>query len=338
MMEENYVNEELEEILENSVPEELDQYLEADELALGQIDGVLNELESRINSLNEQREASEKSFEDRLEEFKAMIEKEKQDTFDDFERQEKEINEEKSRIEEIKLDQQSKQVNYVDALKGISESYNSKINSIQEAIDACEDNTILTQALQEEQEKLLSALEGEYENRKHELDSALEEVGFEKEPEIDPNQEINLDFRTPEEIERDKKKQEELLNREINLDFRTPEEIERDKKKQEELLNREINLDFRTPEEIERDKKKQEELLNREINLDFRTPEEIERDLLKELESRKVTVDNNFNLLNEENDNEVVEFESREDVINEIYQSKDVMEGHVFPYLKSIME
>ena len=263
MMEENYVNEELEEILENSVPEELDQYLEADELALGQIDGVLDELESRINSLNEQREASEKSFEDRLEEFKAMIEKEKQDTFDDFERQEKEINEEKSRIEEIKLDQQSKQVNYVDALKGISESYNSKINSIQEAIDACEDNTILTQALQEEQEKLLSALEGEYENRKHELDSALEEVGFEKEPEIDPNQEINLDFRTP---------------------------------------------------------------------------EEIERDLLKELESRKVTVDNNFNLLNEENDNEVVEFESREDVINEIYQSKDVMEGHVFPYLKSIME
>ena len=32
------------------------------------------------------------------------------------------------------------------------------------------------------------------------------------------------------------------------------------------------------------------------------------------------------------------DFESREDVINEIYQSKDVMEGHVFPYLKRIME
>ena len=44
-------------------------------------------------------------------------------------------------------------------------------------------------------------------------------------------------------------------------------------------------------------------------------------------------VSSNFNLMD---DNEVVEHESRKDVIAEIYQSKDVMEGHVFPYLKGL--
>lgn len=36
-------------------------------------------------------------------------------------------------------------------------------------------------------------------------------------------------------------------------------------------------------------------------------------------------------------DNEVVSHESREDVINEIYGSEEVMEGHVFPYLKGLL-
>ena len=40
---------------------------------------------------------------------------------------------------------------------------------------------------------------------------------------------------------------------------------------------------------------------------------------------------------NETYDTEVISHEPREDVINEIYQSKDVMEGHVFPYLKSLL-
>ena len=35
-------------------------------------------------------------------------------------------------------------------------------------------------------------------------------------------------------------------------------------------------------------------------------------------------------------DNEVISHEPREDVINEIYQSEEVMEGQVFPYLKTL--
>lgn len=36
-------------------------------------------------------------------------------------------------------------------------------------------------------------------------------------------------------------------------------------------------------------------------------------------------------------DNEVVSHEPREDVINEIYGSEEVMEGHVFPYLNGLL-
>ena len=62
---------------------------------------------------------------------------------------------------------------------------------------------------------------------------------------------------------------------------------------------------------------------NQEINLDFRTPV-VGQDLSS----------NDYDLFDE---NEVVEHENREDVISEIYQSKDVMEEHVFPYLRSLI-
>lgn len=39
----------------------------------------------------------------------------------------------------------------------------------------------------------------------------------------------------------------------------------------------------------------------------------------------------------ESSDNEVVMHEASEDVINEIYVSEEVMEGHVFPYLKGLL-
>ena len=322
MMKKNYEYEE--EVLENSVPEELKEYLDADETALGQIEGVLIDLDERMENLNAEREETKRTFEERLAEFKAMIEKERQEAFDEFDRMAGEIDAEKSRIEDIKLEQQSKQVNFIDSLKEISDTYNSKIGTIEEAIEACEGNTSLTKALEEEKENLEDALIDEYNSRVDELNDALVEVGFEIEPEIDPNQEINLDFRTDEEIRRD-------IEREL-----------REKNKAKIDPNQEINLDFRTPEEKERDLLTKKEVRridpNQEINLDFRTAEEIERDLLKNLETEKEHSANNLDLLDGYDDNEVVEYESREDVINEIYQSKDVMEGHVFPYLNSILE
>ena len=286
------INEETTEVLESSVPEELQKYLEADENAISDIDGVLEDIDNKKESLNSEKEESEKEFDNRLAEFQDMIAKEREAALEDFARREQDLDAEKSRIEDIKLEQQSKQVNYIDSLKEISDTYNSKINTIEEAIKACEDNETLTKALEEEKEKLLQTLESSYNDRILELNDALKEVGFDSEPSIDPDTEINLDFRTDEEKERDSKKQ--------------------------------INKSYLTPDT--------------EINLDFRTEEEKERDLLKELETGKNNLDNNLDLLNISDENEVVDYEAREDVINDIYQSKDIMEGHVFPYLKSIME
>lgn len=286
------INEETTEVLESSVPEELQKYLEADENAISDIDGVLEDIDNRKESLNSEKEESEKEFDNRLAEFQDMIAKEREAALEDFARREQDLDAEKSRIEDIKLDQQSKQVNYIDSLKEISDTYNSKIKTIEEAIKACEDNETLTKALEEEKEKLLQTLESSYNDRILELNDALKEVGLDSEPSIDPDTEINLDFRTEEEKERDSKKQ--------------------------------INESYLTPDT--------------EINLDFRTEEEKERDLLKELETGKNNLDNNLDLLNISDENEVVDYEAREDVINDIYQSKDIMEGHVFPYLKSIME
>ena len=274
-MEEKIINEETEEVLENtasSIPEELQKYLEKDDSTFEEIEKVLSILDDKKESLNAEKEASEKSFDDRLAEFQEMLAKEKEDAFNEFAKREQDLDAEKARIEEIKLDEQGKQVNYIDQLKEISDKFNSKISSIEEAIKTCEDNDTLTKALEEEKEKLERALDEEYISRKEELNSVLVDIGLEEEKEeqtvdIDPDTEINLDFRTPEEIERDMLLDEEKKN--------TP------------VIEPEVSYE----------------------------------------------TNNNFNLMD---DNEVVEHESRKDVIAEIYQSKDVMEGHVFPYLKGL--
>ena len=273
-MEEKIINEETEEVLENtasSIPEELQKYLEKDESTLEKIENVLSTLDEKKETLNGEKEASEKDFEDRLNEFKEMLAKEKEDAFNEFAKREQDLDAEKARIEEIKLEQQGKQVNYIDLLKEISDKYSSKINSIEEAIKACEDNDTLSKALEEEKVKLEKALDEEYETRKQELDNVLVSIGLEEEKEEDT--EIEL---------------EPIKESNIDPDM-------------------EINLDFRTPEEIELDNKPAEP----EVTL----------------------INNDFNFMD---DNEVMEHESRKDVIAEIYQSKDVMEGHVFPYLKGL--
>ena len=271
-MEEKIINEETEEVLENtasSIPEELQKYLEKDESTFEEIEKVLTTLDEKKESLEAEKEASEKSFDDRLAEFQEMLAKEKEDAFNEFAKREQDLDAEKARIEEIKLDEQGKQVNYIDQLKEISDKFNSKISSIEEAIKACEDNDTLTKALEEEKEKLERALDEEYISRKEELNTVLVNIGLEEEPtvDIDPDTEINLDFRTPEEIERDMLLDEESKNTPV-----------------------------------------------------------IEPDFEPEVPT--------FNLIDD--DNEVVDHESRKDVISEIYQSKDVMEGHVFPYLKGL--
>ena len=66
-----------------------------------------------------------------------------------------------------------------------------------------------------------------------------------------------------------------------------------------------------------------------EINLDFRTPEEKENDILMN------DIPNNIDIYDE---NEIVSHEPRPDIINEIYESEDIMENHVFPYLRSVRD
>ena len=265
-MEEKIINEETEEVLENtagSIPEELIKYLEKDDSAFEEIEKVLSTIDEKKENLNAEKEASEKSFDNRLAEFQAMLAQEKEDTFNEFAKREQDLDAEKAKIEEIKLDEQGKQVNYIDSLKNISDKYYSKINSIEEAIKACEDNDTLAKALEEEKIKLEKALDEEYNSRKEELDRVLVDIGIkEKEPvpEIKP----------------------EVHEVPVVEEVKTPV--------------------IETP------------LVEPEINLDF--------------------VKTEFNI---GDDNEVIDHEPRKDVIAEIYQSKDVMEGHVFPYLKSLL-
>jgi len=267
MMEEKIIDE-TEEILENNVgnvPEELKKYLDSDEKTLSEIENVLSNLEEKKNSLNNEKDETEKEFERRLKEFTENLENEKADALDVLSKKEQDLDAEKARVEDIKLKEQGNQVNYVDSLVEISNRFNSKISSIEDAIKACEDNETLSKALEEEKEKLENTLKKEYENRKADLDKVLEDIGI-KQAKAEP---------VVEEI-----KKEPMPD--IDIDFNVPDYTE-DNKETHHL----VNPDY----------------LN--------------------------------NLIDE---NEVVEHEPREDVINEIYQSKDVMEGHVFPYLKSIME
>ena len=256
-MDKKVIIEENEEVLENSIPENLKIYLEKDESTLNKIDETLSNLDEKMNALEKEKVDSEKSFSDRLAAFEEELKKEKEKAFDEFSKRENEINEEKTRVEKIKLDEQSKQVKYIDSLKEISKTYNSKINSIEEAIKACEDNETLTKALEEEKNKLEEALNNEYDSRKIELDDVLETIGVKK--------------------------------------AEVPEEPKFD-----------LNLDFELPK----------------IDTNYDLPNE---DLLKP------TIEESY-------DNEVISHESVKEVINEIYESEDIMENHVFPYLRAIRD
>lgn len=57
-------------------------------------------------------------------------------------------------------------------------------------------------------------------------------------------------------------------------------------------------------------------------------------DLLNEAPKGEVNVDQ---IIETHEDNEVVAHEPRKDVIDEIYGSEEVMEGHVFPYLNGLL-
>ena len=65
----------------------------------------------------------------------------------------------------------------ISSLININESYASKINSIQGAIDIAPDNDSLKKALEEEQEKLKEDLSKELESRKTEINNALSSIG-----------------------------------------------------------------------------------------------------------------------------------------------------------------
>ena len=257
------------EVLESVVPEELKVYLEKDDEVIEKLDTVIKGLEDDINSLNEERENSEKDFEKRLEEFKESLAKEKEELFNEYDKREIDITTHKVDIEKIKLEQQGKQVNYVETLKDITSKFDSKISSIEDAIKACEDNDTLTKALEEEKNKKLESLEDEYKNRKEELKGVLETIGEKEEPELEETTEEEYHIEEP-----------ELPSDEIDLDI-------------------DVNS-VETPDI---------------------TP----------------TFETNYNAVEEDVDTEVVSHEPREDVINTIYESEDVMEGHVFPYLRSLV-
>lgn len=102
---------------------------------------------------------------------------------------------------------------------------------------------------------------------------------------------------------------------------------------------------------LEEEKSKLENALNEEYNNRKNKLDEVLKGIgLKEEIETKIDY-NNFDLdsllkpeIKEEpvletvNNNEVIEHESVKDVINEIYESEDIMENHVFPYLKAVRE
>ena len=270
-MEEN-INVE-EEVLESNVPEELKKYLDKDNEVIEKLDGVIVSLDSDIALLNNQKDDAEKDFEERLNEFKEKITKEKEEAFEEFSKKEQEILDKKEKIENIKLEQQGKQVNYIDALKDISSKCNSKITSIEEAIKACEDNETLSKALEEEKDKMEELLIEESRKRSIELDDVLEDIGEKKEEEI------------PAEVSEETQSYELPRLDDIDLDETNDEPVTYD----EPIGN--INIPS-----VE-----------------------------------------NFSIPEESYDTEVVDHENKKDVISVIYESEDVMEGHVFPFLKSLM-
>ena len=249
--------EEKAEFLETEIPEELNEYLKADNDAVEVINKKIDSLEGELISLNEEREAKIKNFDDRLEEYKMKLAAEREEVLEELAKKEEEINTEKSKVSDIKYKQDSKKHDYVNRLKEISSEYNSKLSSIEEAIKACGDNSQLGNALEEEKNKKIEKLSESYEDRKKELDEVLVEIG--------------------------EKKEEPIIEKKIELDT-----------KDEEKDDYNIETDFNP------------DLIN------IPTYSEVEYDT------------------------EVVSHESGKDVVGDLLGSEDVMEGHVFPFLKSL--
>ena len=112
----------LAEILEETLPEELNQYLENFRDAFEKIDNKEKELEEKINKLNSEKEELLKA---------------------------------QNELEQVKASYSSKLIE-------INKKHNDGIKSIKEAIKKCNDNSILEKAIEvEEQEKTKSFLEEE---------------------------------------------------------------------------------------------------------------------------------------------------------------------------------
>lgn len=168
------------EVLETNeiiVPSELLEYLKDDEKALETLNSKIEGIVSKEEDLKKEIADKEKEFEDRLEEFKKTLEKEKEEQAKIFSDRELALSNEKENIESIKSEQESKKQSYISSLININESYASKINSIQGAIDIAPDNDSLKKALEEEQEKLKEDLSKELESRKTEINNALSSIG-----------------------------------------------------------------------------------------------------------------------------------------------------------------
>ncbi len=232
------------EVLETNeiiVPNELLDYLKEDEKALEALNKKISDLVAKEEDLTKEVEAKSKEIEDRLEEFKKALEKEKEEQAKIYGDRAKKLFEEKEKIESIKSEQESKKQSYISSLIKISETYESKIDSIKSAIDIAPDNDSLKKALEEEQAKLKEDLSKEEKERKSEIDDVLESIG-EKEVELPKVTEIPIE----------------------------------------------------------------------------------EEPVVSKIEETH-------------EDTEVVDHESRKDVIDEIYGSEEVMEGHVFPYLNGLL-
>ena len=242
---------EIEEITENVIPEELKEYLKADNDVSNKIDERLSYLDEQMVSLNNEKIESEKSFEERLNNFKEELNKEKELALENFAKREKDIIEEKDNIIGIKSTESANQTSYINSLVNISNEYDSKILSVKEAIKTCGESESLQKALEEEENKKVNKLNAAYDERKKALDEIL----------------ISINEKTEE----------------------VKEEIP------------EVNASFDT-----------------NIELDNSVPMDKPLEYVKEYEG------------------EIVSHESREDVVNDIFGSEEIMEGHVFPFLKSI--
>lgn len=250
------------EVKELIIPSELNEYLENDNDAFQKLDEKISEISDKLSDLSKEREDKEKELEARLEDFKLKLEFERNDANRIFDSREKDLTENKNKIEGIKSEQEARKEKYVDSLKAINTKYNSKISSIETAIEACSDNDMLKKALEEEKTKLKNDLVTESYNRGNELNTILTSIGvsfnaYEAEETEEPEENDSNDF-------------------------------------DEEEYNKFINI------------------LNEEIN------------------KAQVEVTPSY-------DTEVIEHEKREDVINDIYESEEIMEEHVFPYLNGLI-